>query len=547
MEINLSGNWKTAFDDGKKGLDSKWYEPTSFPREIRMIYLPTFIFSFPFQDTKSAWCKKQFSIDRSPEGYVYLVFYLTDQGTVWLNGKLAGELERSAKKQVFDVTNLLEKENTLIIHFDDLMPDSLGVGKDIFLIENIASPQISRYTVTHTPKWVDSAVIYSIYTRNFTEEGTFESVLNKIPYLKQLGVNTLWFMPIHEIGAEQRKGSLGSPYSIQDYYSVSSELGTKEDFRKVVDAAHEAGMKVIIDLVINHTSHDSVMKSIDPDFYKPPEINNAVAWGWEDVTELNYAYPPTREYIREMMGYWIREFDLDGFRCDVAFLVPLDFWKNAIDYIRSIKSDIVMLAESDNPLLYTVGFDLTYDWGYMGLLHRFSKGMYQFSDIVDYILSQYEYFPQNAKRMICLENHDTQRISDTIPEADLTFFQILKFITPGVPLIYNGEEFGAHHAPSLFEKDAVDWSVIDGRIVELYKKLIGLKKYASLNYHMRDSFDVSIYKKNVEWVRRNLSDVMSVHFDFNNRTSEFTHNNNSKMTVDRIIGEDNLLFTKNRI
>lgn len=547
MEINLVGEWKVVFDNGNEGMDAGWNEPEKFPKKIQLLYFPTFIFNKPFEQTKSAWCKKEFGFQKGEGSFVYLVLFMAERGKVWLNGRFVGELKHSAKKQTFDVTALIDSENTLIIYFDDLKPESLAIGKDVFVIENGTSSEVSRYNVTHTPKWVDSAIIYSIYTRNFTSEGTFAAAMDKIPYLKQLGVNTIWFLPIHEIGEEKRKGAHGSPYSIRDYYSVAKELGTKEDFKRFVDAAHEAGMKVIIDMVINHTSHDSVMKAIDQKFYKHPDRDNAVSWGWSDVTELDYSYAPTRDYIQQMMAYWIKEFDIDGYRCDVAFLVPLDFWKNAIDYLRSIKKDIVMLAESDSPLLYASGFDLTYDWGFMGLIHRMINGMYQLSDVMDYILTQYEYFPQNARRMICLENHDTPRISDIAPHTDRFFYHILKFITPGIPLIYNGEEFGAHTTPDLFEKTPVSWENPDSELFELYKILTGLKKSRSLNNHMKDGFDFYTGENYVNWIRRNMTEETAIQLDFENRCATFLIDNKTRKTVPRIIGEDSLLFRKNQL
>ena len=490
MEVILRDEWKLSPDNDDIGENESWFLPERFPKLFQLFYTPTHYWAHPLQNMRQVWLKKEFEFKRCENAFIYLVFFGSDQGKIWLNGHSIGKLEKSQKKQVFEVSRFVQEKNTLIIKFENLKLESSGIWKYVYLIEGSSIPMIAKTIPHKSPKWIDEATLYCIYTRNFTQQGTFKAAQERLTAIKNLGANTIWFLPIHPTGAESRKGGLGSPYAIRDYYEVNPEFGTKEDFKQFVRVAHEMGMRVIIDLVINHTAIDSVMNDIDPKFYKPDAVERAAAYGWTDVKELDYSYPPTRTYIADMMRYWVREFDIDGFRCDVAFLIPLDFWNATIQSIRDFKPDIMMLAEADVPELHLAGFDLTYEWQLLALFDKIDKGYFSVMDAFEYISAQFDYFPPKSKRMICSENHDTERGASQYLDKTNYLYQILKYIIPGVPLIYNGEEIGAKKRPDLFDKDAIDWSRPDTNIRNLYNELSKLKSvYPCLNYSASDSIE----------------------------------------------------------
>ncbi len=477
MEIKINGMWQLFKDPRHIGEDLHYFLPDAFPENCENYWAPQFHDAQPFLGTNQAWIKKEFELSQLQDSSIYnLVSFGADLCRIWLNGKYQGSWERKAGKQVLEMDNLKKGLNTIIIQFTDIHKLSLGLWKDTFIMQDTTRTRLSEQHITHTtPSWVEKSVIYCVYTRNFSVQGDFKSVTARLKEIKELGADVLWLLPIHPIGKVKRKGDLGSPYSISDYYAINPEFGTKSDFKELVDTAHNIGLKVIIDLVINHTAKDSVMKELDPHFYKSPGESMADAWGWTDVSDLDYNYPPTRTYISDMMLYWIKEYNLDGFRCDVAFLVPGDFWTESIQRLRDYKPDILMLAESDHPDLYLTGFDLTYDWGYMGLLRRVSQGYFQWSDIPLYLDSIQDHFPYRCLRMICTENHDTDRAAHQINQHDLIAIQALKFFTPGIPLIYNGEEGGISHRPDLFTKDIIPWKKSIPAVQKLFQELSVLR------------------------------------------------------------------------
>lgn len=486
MELNLAGKWELYLppDDAENGDFS-----SVFPHTDKSIEIPSFAFARPFEGKPSAWIRREFSFHREKEGYVYLTFFFTEAGEVFLNGERVGALSRTAKKQTFDVTKLLKEQNSLVVHFTGLNEHSTCFPKSVFVIENSTAPALSRKRLPPSPRWIAESVIYSVYVRNFSAAGTFAAVEAELPRIRDLGVNVLWFLPIHPIGRKNRKGSLGCPYSISDYMSVNPEYGTLEDFKRLVARAHELGMKVIIDLVINHTSFDSVLMDNDPAHFKPVHQQVAAAWGWDDVVDLDYSNPKTREAILDMMLYWVRECDIDGYRCDVAFLVPHDFWKESISAVRAIKPEILMLAESDDPLLYFDGFDLTYDWGLLYLLEGVDRGDFPLSDVGNYVQAQYDYFPAGHNRLLFIENHDTERAMSVFHPENVGVFQSLITVLPGVPLIYNGLEIGAKKRPDLFERDPINWETVSYGLTRAFYVLKNVRLSPALHQAGQDSFD----------------------------------------------------------
>lgn len=335
-------------------------------------------------------------------------------------------------------------------------------------------------TSVNHPEWSRNAVIYEVNTRQYTPEGTFKAFAEHLPRLKDLGVDILWFMPIHPISEANRKGTLGSYYAVRDYKAVNPEFGTLDDFKAVVDSAHKAGMKVIIDWVPNHTGCDNAWVTEHPDRYARNEKGEMFGPAdWTDVCQLDYSNPETRAAMIDAMQYWLREADIDGFRCDVAGMVPVDFWNEARPALESVKSDIFMLAEAAMPSLNEKAFDMSYNWPMADLFNRISafSGQnavkaaalaegesvpeYRASQIDSLLADQARSYPAGSYMMNMITNHDYNSWEGTEFRryGSLTpAFAVLTYTLPGMPLIYTGQETGMDHAFEFFEKDnAPQW------------------------------------------------------------------------------------------
>jgi glycosidase len=311
--------------------------------------------------------------------------------------------------------------------------------------------------------WVKNAVIYEVYLRSFSKEGTFKALEARIPELKKLGATVVWLMPIHPIGEINRKGTLGSPYSVQDYYGINSEFGTLDDFKSLVTIVHRQGLKIIIDLVANHTAWDNPMLKEHPEWYTHNKNGAIISPNpdWTDVADLNYHQIGLRNYMIAMMKYWVREIGIDGFRCDVAELVPTDFWDNARKELDVIKP-VMMLSEGTIPEHHIKAFDLTYSWNVYDVLENVIQGSTSATIFDDLLKSESYQYPRNSLRMRFNTNHDKNAwdapaVKKFTPQGAKAT-AVLVFTYPGVPLIYNGEEVGNEKKLSLFEKVDIDWS-----------------------------------------------------------------------------------------
>lgn len=309
--------------------------------------------------------------------------------------------------------------------------------------------------------WVRDGAIYEVFTRSFSEEGSFREVEKALPRLRQLGVSIIWLMPIHRIGELNRKGHYGSPYATQDYYSIDPMYGTAGDLKSLVQQAHSLGMRVVIDIVVNHTGWDCVMMNQNPNLYthRDGKIVPPVD-GWSDVADLNYDNPETRAYITEMLKYWIRDFDLDGFRCDVANMIPLDFWEAARPELEKIKPEIMILAEGDWPQDHLKAFDLTYSWRfYEALIDVVDRGK-PAAGLRELLEKEAAMFPQGALLMRFNDNHDKIRAVNLFGDEGALLTAGICGTVTGVPMLYNGQEIGdpvPSNDPALFEKYDILW------------------------------------------------------------------------------------------
>ena len=335
-------------------------------------------------------------------------------------------------------------------------------------------------------------VIYSIFVRNHTTEGTFEGVRRDLPRIRGLGVDVIWLLPIHPIGEKARKGVLGSPYAIRDYRAVNPEYGTLDDFRRMVDEAHRLGMRCVIDVVYNHTSPDSVLAAEHPEWFYHKEdgsFGNRVG-DWWDIIDLDYTDRGLWAYQIETLKYWASM--VDGFRCDVAPLVPLGFWREARAAVESVRPGCLWLAETVDPDFISAlraegfgclsdcqtyeAFDICYDYDIYPVFRDYLDGAVPLARYAEAVNRQEVTYPANYSKLRFLENHDQARAAFLVPDGpSLLNWTAFSFFQKGTGFIYAGQEAGCAHLPNLFYKDPVDWTGPDRS--EQFRRLCALKKH----------------------------------------------------------------------
>jgi cyclomaltodextrinase / maltogenic alpha-amylase / neopullulanase len=388
-----------------------------------------------------------------------------------------------------------------------------------------ADGDLSSSTARTAPQWLRDGVIYEIFPRDFSPAGDLNGVTAHLDDLTNLGVSILWIMPIHPIGGKFRKGDFGSPYSIKDYYAVDPNYGTLDDFKRLVAEAHRRGLKVIMDLVANHTAWDSVMMK-HPEFYKQDASGKILppVPEWTDVAGLNYANPQLRDYMITMMKYWVQTCDIDGFRCDVAFNVPTDFWEQARAALAKVKPDIMLLAEASKPELLTQAFDVDYDWPLLGTLNKVIVESAPASDIRHTWENSRQQFPKGTLHMRISDDHDETRAVARFGLHGALAASVLMFTLDGVPLLYNGMEVGdatESGDPALFDKLSIGWHPHQSErppLRDIYRALINLRKqYPCFEndrvawLHNSDENDV------VTFMRSDDTDEFIVVINFSNR------------------------------
>ena len=330
------------------------------------------------------------------------------------------------------------------------------------------------------PDWSKAAVLYQVNQRQLTPEGTFRAAEAHLPRIRDLGVDIVWLMPVNPIGQRNRKGELGSPYAVRDYYAVNPEFGDLDDLRHFVATAHDLGLRVILDWVANHTAWDNVLVEEHPEWYARDWKGDfrPTPWGdWDDVIDLDYSHEGLRRYMTEAMAYWVREADVDGYRCDVAGFVPTDFWENVRRELDEIKP-VFMLAEWETRDLHTRAFDLTYAWSWNEAVHDIAMGRTDLDALRVYYAWNERAWPHDSMRMTFVSNHDKNAWEGTEYEQfgdALHASIVLSVVGDGLPLIYNGQEAGSDKRLEFFTKDQIDWREDDEQ-GELYRRLLALKK-----------------------------------------------------------------------
>ncbi len=376
------------------------------------------------------------------------------------------------------------------------------------------------------PSWSLQSNIYEVNLRQYNQAGTFNAFQNELQRLKDMGVDILWFMPITPISVKDRKGTLGSYYAVSDYLQVNPEFGTMADWKALVNKAHELGLKVITDWVPNHSGADHPWLQSHPDFYMRDSAGN-VTWpfDWSDVRELNFDNPVMRDSMIAAMKFWITETGIDGYRCDVAWGVPNDFWKQCIDSLRKVKH-VFMLAEGDAPELHTAGFDATYPWPVQNVLYGIYSGKTKVSRLEFVIDSIEKLLPPDAMRLYFTVNHDENSWNGTEFErfgsAHKTFAVWTMTMNRSIPLIYSGQEEPNKKRLQFFEKDPIQWGKYE--LAPFYKTLLDFRKNCpamatDASFHkIRTGKDDAVFA----FVRRKANSKAVVLLNLSGKKQEFT-------------------------
>lgn len=396
------------------------------------------------------------------------------------------------------------------------------------IIFSLLSGCIANKEQVTVPEWSKNATMYEVNIRQYTKEGTFKAFEEHLTRLKDMGITILWFMPIHPISEVKRKGSLGSYYSISDYKEINPEFGNKEDFRHLVDKCHEMGFKVILDLVANHTGWDHEWISKKDNYYTK-DANGEIIYPetWEDVADLNFDNKSMQKEMIKNMIYWVKEFDVDGYRCDYAKGVPLEFWEEARTQLNKIKS-VYMLAEDDQVMSFMkYAFNSNYGWKLFHDLNSIARGAKKANTLVSYFKNNVANYPTGTYPLHFIDNHDENSWNGTVQErmgdsaqAMLAFI----FTVPGMPLVYSGQEVNLSKRLEFFEKDEIIWE--DFVNEELLTKLIHLKLDHPALWNGRDGGDIEFFttasERAISYSRTKGDDKVVVILNLSNAARNFT-------------------------
>jgi len=332
------------------------------------------------------------------------------------------------------------------------------------------------------PDWVRTGTIYEINVRQFSASGQFPAVTAALPRLQALGVDILWFMPIHPIGELHRKGTLGSYYAIRDYFAVNPEFGTEDDFRALVAAAHARGMRVILDWVGNHVSPDNPLTATHPEFFwrdAAGQLTPPHGTDWTDVVQFDFAAPGLLDYQARALLHWVEKFGVDGFRCDVAWGLPTPFWNELARRVRQVKPDAFLLAEAELPQHQVAAFHTSYGFDLHHAMNAVAQGRRPASAIDDALARYRAHFPRGGSLMIFTSSHDENSWAGTEFErmgAGWAPFAVLSFLLDGVPMVYNGQEAGLDRRLEFFERDPIAWPETPHPAARIYEVLTRLRR-----------------------------------------------------------------------
>lgn len=356
--------------------------------------------------------------------------------------------------------------------------------------------------------------LYEIYPRAFSEEGTLSAICRSLDKIQYLGIEVIWLMPVYPVGKLQRKGKLGSPYAVRDYFNIDPALGTLEDFKNLVKQAHQKGVRIILDLVVNHVAPDY------QGFVEHPEMAMRDGQGkptrkvaeWGDVVDLDYSHDVTSRHVLKIMSFWLQT-GIDGFRCDVAGLVPVRFWDETLPGFREKYPAIYMLAEWQSPVLHRAAFNSGYDWVLYELILKVKQKKEKASHLLEWVKISQQAYPAGFSPLRFIENHDLPRAVEVFGTQGFLPFLVFIYCVNGIPLVYNGQEIGASLQPTLFDQEAIDWAngseKIKGiyiQLIKLRKKLPALSAKELLVFHHNQEDNILVFKKEKLLIILNFSD-----------------------------------------
>lgn len=415
----------------------------------------------------------------------------------------------------------------MIVRKMPCLPALLCLGWLTVQFAGIMQAQPSALQTRQSPDWLRSSVVYEIFPRDFSAAGDLNGVTARLDDLKDLGVNILWLMPIHPIGQVMKKGTLGSPFSVRDFCAINPDYGTTNDFRQLVDQAHRRNMKVVMDLPIGQTSWDSVLMA-HPEFYEKDANGDIIPPdpAWKDVAALNYANPEVRQYMIGMMKYWLEDYQVDGFHCDVTPNVPLDFWEEARAALEKANPQVILLADAGaKPELLTNAFDVDSSWGTYYSVDSVLNGQQPASFIGEFWKRANEEFPDGALHLRFSDIHTETRAVARYGVAGALAAQVLMMTMDGIPLLYNGMEAGdatESEDPALFERLPIYWSP-GGRppLRAIYHDLIKLRNNNPAFYNGTvEWLDNTATNHVVSFLRRDTRDEFLVLINFSNSEIE---------------------------
>jgi glycosidase len=340
----------------------------------------------------------------------------------------------------------------------------------------------AHHQAVGVPDWARGSTIYEINVRQFSASGKFTAVTADLPRLQALGVDILWLMPIHPIGEVHRKGSLGSYYAAKDYLGVNPEFGTEQDLRDLVQGAHARGMRVILDWVPNHVSPDNPLTKTHPHFFWRDEKGNLTpphGTDWTDVVQFDFAAPGLLDYQADVLIHWVKQFGIDGFRCDVAWGLPTPFWNEVVKRVRAVKPDVFFLAEAELPQQQVAAFNLSYGFDLHHAMNQIAQGKRSASALDEAYARIRAHFPRGGALMVFTSSHDENTWAGTeFDRMGMGYapFAVLSFLLDGMPMIYNGQEAGLDRRLEFFERDPILWPKETHPTTRLYQVLTKLRR-----------------------------------------------------------------------
>lgn len=404
----------------------------------------------------------------------------------------------------------------------------------------------------------ENLTIYSIYLRNHGNLNNFKLLKNDLSRIKNMNFDSIWLLPIHQIGEKNKKGNLGCPYSIKDYNSINPEYGNIEDFKSFIDEAHNLGIKIIIDVVYNHTSYDSVLYNTHPEFFLKDKNNNPISKvdDWSDVIDLDFNNKELWNHLIDSLKKWSL-LGVDGFRCDVASLVEIEFWKKAKSEIKKINPNTIWIGESmhidfinelndmgykayDDIRLYE-SFDILYDYDVHPEYEKFVEKKITLDDYINTLINQSKNLPKNYIKLRFIENHDQKRMASIVDKKDKINLTVLSYMLNGATLVYAGQETLDTHTPSLFEKEKINLDKIDLSYSSLITKLNAIKKD---KIFINNSIEYTIIENEALKISYNNDELISL-INFGEKEINYTLNSKYKDLLNNNLLEENSTITLN--